>query len=423
MPIVKKVERNDNFQKLKKVAAYTRVSCDKDAMLHSLSSQVSYFSELIQKNPEWIYVGVYSDEGLTGTKANRPGFQKMIEDAKSGKIDLILTKSISRFARNTITLLETIRELKAIDVGVYFEEQNINTLTSEGEFLITVLGSYSQEESRSCSENCLWRVKRNFEQGILYGGNDCLGYKIVDKKLVLVPEEAKLVKRIFDLYISGLGAVEICHLFDKEGIKPKFADKWNRVTIIKILDNVNYTGDLLLQKTFRKDHISKSHMKNRGEKDMYLVSNDHEVIIDKETFDKVQKIKKERAKRFKIDLLQDAPFNPFKGKIKCAICGSTYVRKKNTKGVIWVCSTYSAKGKNGCASKIVPQGALDKGMTSEDVSALEYIKVMPDNKLIIKIKDKKEKEVLWSHESRSKSWTKEMREMVSQREKERSKNV
>ena len=424
MATIRKVESNSKLQKLIKVAAYTRVSCDKDTMLHSLSTQVSYFSDLIQRNPAWIYVGVYSDEGITGTKANRPGFQAMINDAKQGKIDLILTKSISRFARNTVTLLETIRALKAIDVGVYFEEQNINTLSADGEFLLTVLGSYAQEESRSCSENCLWRVKRNFEEGILYGGSDTLGYKIVDKKFVVVPSEAKLVKRIFDLYINGLGAPKIGKILDKEGIKPKFTRTWCSATIIGMISNVNYTGDLLLQKSYRKDHISKSHMKNRGQKDMYLVSNDHEAIIDRTTFDKAQEIRKARASKFKTNGTREEVKNALKGKIRCAKCGSSYIRKKNAKGIIWVCSTYSQFGKEKCNARLITQDIIHKKL--EEVSEskvsndfidknLEYIEVLDGNKLSIKLIGKEAIEVEWQHTSRSKSWSKEMKEMARNR--------
>lgn len=183
MAEVKIIETKKELPKSIKVAAYARVSSDKDSMLHSLSNQVSYFSKLIQENDNWVYVGVYSDEAKTGTKDNRVAFQRMIQDAKDGKIDVIITKSVSRFARNTLTLLETVRMLKDIGVDVYFQEQNIHSNSNEGEFLLSILASYAQEESRSCSENTLWRVRKNFEEGKLYGGRDCWGYKIVDGKL------------------------------------------------------------------------------------------------------------------------------------------------------------------------------------------------------------------------------------------------
>lgn len=203
MAEIKIISKEKQMPKLVKVAAYARVSSDKDAMLHSLSSQVSYFSKMIQSHDSWKYVGVYSDEGMTGTKSNRQGFIKMIEDAKAGKIDIIVTKSLSRFARNTVDCLKTIREMKVINVDIFFEEQNIHTLSSNGEFLISLLAGYAQEESRQCSENTLWRVRKNFKEGKPYGGSSMLGYKLEKGKFTVVPEEAELVRRIYDLYLTG----------------------------------------------------------------------------------------------------------------------------------------------------------------------------------------------------------------------------
>lgn len=193
--IINKVNTVKKLPKKLRVCAYARVSTGKDAMLDSLANQVSYYSKYIQSKKEWLYVGVYSDEAISGTKATRPGFQKMINDAKNGKIDLIITKSISRFARNTVTLLETVRELKAIGVGVYFEEQRIQTISKEGELMLTILASYAQEEARSVSENMKWRVRKNFAEGIPYKLT-ILGYRLTKGKITIVPEEAEIVKLI-----------------------------------------------------------------------------------------------------------------------------------------------------------------------------------------------------------------------------------
>lgn len=295
MANVKIIETKKELPKSVKVAAYARVSSDKDSMLHSLSNQVSYFSKLIQENDNWIYVGVYSDEAKTGTKDNRVAFQKMIQDAKDGKIDIIITKSVSRFARNTLTLLETVRMLKEIGVDVYFQEQNIHTNSNEGEFLLSILASYAQEESRSCSENTLWRVRKNFEEGKLYGGRDCWGYQIENGKLTIVPEEAKLVKRIFELYIAGNGDTKICKILNNEGIKSREGGLWIKGSIRWILTNPNYTGDLVLQKTYTENHITKRSKINKGEKQKYINENAHEPIIDKVTFELAQKIRKARS--------------------------------------------------------------------------------------------------------------------------------
>ena len=189
----------------KNVAAYARVSSGKDAMLHSLSAQVSYYSVLIQSHNDWEYVGVYADEALTGTKDTRDNFQRLIADCKAGKIDLIITKSISRFARNTVTLLKTVRELKELGIGVYFEEQNINTLSADGELMITILASYAQEESLSASENVKWRIHRDYEQGILpLSVQNIYGYqRTADGGLEIVPDEAEVIKSIYELYLEG----------------------------------------------------------------------------------------------------------------------------------------------------------------------------------------------------------------------------
>ena len=194
-----------------KVAAYSRVSSGKDAMLHSLSAQVSYYSELIQNHDGWLYCGVYADEAVTGTKEDRTEFQRMMDACREGKNNLIITKSISRFSRNTVTLLNTIRELKLLGIGVIFEEQNINTLSADGELMLTILASYAQEESLSVSENCKWRIRSDFKQGILpMFVQNIYGYKRTkDGSLEIIPEEADVVKRVFSMYLDGLGTLKI----------------------------------------------------------------------------------------------------------------------------------------------------------------------------------------------------------------------
>ncbi len=189
-----------------RVAAYCRVSSGKDAMLHSLSNQVSYYNNLIQSTDGWEFAGVYADEAISGTKDTRDEFQRLIKDCKEGKIDLIIVKAISRFARNTLTMLETIRELKDIGVDVFFEEQNLHSISGEGEMVLTFLASFAQEEARSVSENMKWRVRKNFEQGNAWALNSTYGYRYNErKKLVIHPDEAKVVKDIFNMYLNGLG--------------------------------------------------------------------------------------------------------------------------------------------------------------------------------------------------------------------------
>lgn len=313
---ITKISTLPQLDRKKRVAAYARVSTGKDAMLHSLSAQVSYYNNLIQNNNEWEFAGIYADEAISGTNDNREEFNRMVDDCKAGKIDLIITKAISRFARNTATLLSTIRELSSIGVDVFFEEQNLHSMSGDGEMILTLLASCAQEEARSASENVKWRVKKDFKQGILNGGNDCYGYKLIDKKFVLVPEEAEIVKMIFALYIAGEGVVAISKKLDDMGIKPVRAKYWLPNTIMRMLKDRCYVGDLILQKTYVTDYVSKKKKRNHGEFDKYFVENDHEPIIDIETFEKANALMVERAKRFKA---QDrtALRYPLSGKIVC----------------------------------------------------------------------------------------------------------
>jgi DNA invertase Pin-like site-specific DNA recombinase len=226
--------------KRKRVAAYARVSTGKDAMLHSLAAQVSYYSELIGKHPDWEYAGVFADEALTGTKETRPGFQQMLDECRAGKIQQILTKSISRFARNTVTILKSVRELKDLEVDVFFEEQNIHSLSADGELMLTILASYAQEESRSASENVKWRIRKDFKEGKI-SGMTMLGYHLVDGVLTIIPEEAELVKAIYADYMSGMGVERIVKKLRKQGVKLSCSG------IAGILRNEKYSGDMLLQ--------------------------------------------------------------------------------------------------------------------------------------------------------------------------------
>ena len=254
--------------KRKKVAAYVRVSSGKDAMMHSLSAQISYYSKLIQDNPNWQYCGVYADEAQTGTKDSRPEFQRLLEDCKQGKIDMIITKSISRFARNTLTVLETVRELKKLGIDVYFEKENIHSLSEEGELMLTLLSSFAQEESLSVSENCKWRIRDKFKQGISTNFK-MLGYKLKDNQITVIPKEAKIVKMIFQDYLNGMGINAIARKLRDKCIPTKDSGTWHENTVRKILKNEKYTGNLLLQKTFISDHISKKQCRNEGQLPMY----------------------------------------------------------------------------------------------------------------------------------------------------------
>ena len=416
MAEIKIISKEKQMPKVVRVAAYARVSSDKDAMLHSLSSQVSYFSKMIQSHDSWKYVGVYSDEGMTGTKSNRQGFIKMIEDAKAGKIDVIVTKSLSRFARNTVDCLKTIREMKSINVDIFFEEQNIHTLSSNGEFLISLLAGYAQEESRQCSENTLWRVRKNFKEGKPYGGSSMMGYKLEKGKFTVVPEEAKIVKRIYDLYLAGNGFCKISRILTNEGIKSYTGGFWNKTSISGILSNINYTGTLYLQKTFTDNHINKKNKKNRGEKPLYIVENNHEPIISKEVFDEAQRIRKEKAAG---KHHQAKSTYPFKGLIRCGECGHLFKHKITKYYENWICSQYDDLGKAYCASKKIRDDVLRKAsaealnMDSFDEiifkERVSSIDAFNGNRLVFHFKDGTTKEVIWQSPSRKDSWTDDMK--------------
>ena len=418
---------------LKRVVAYVRVSSGKDAMLHSLSAQVSYYSEFIQRNPEWLYAGVYSDEGISGTKSARPSFQQMLDDCRAGKIDIVITKSISRFARNTLTLLETVRELKAIGVDVYFEEQNIHTSSGDGELMLTILASFAQEESLSVSENCKWRVKRNFEDGKPWNYT-MLGYRNEDAILTVVPEEAKIVHQIFVDYLSGMGVVAIMNKLNKDGILTRMGGKWNKTGVMNILRNDAYTGNLLLQKTYRENHLNKRKLENDGVLPMYLVKDSHEPIIEQTIFDAAQSEIQRRAEKYTTD--RPKCNYPFSGIITCGGCGATYRRKLTATGTahekpVWICSTFNSQGKHCCpTSKQIPEDTLlaltaevlgtdgfEEGLFKKQVTEM----VVPaPNRVIYVFKDGRRIESEWKDRSRSQSWTDDMRHATGEKKKARS---
>ena len=329
---------------LKRTAAYARVSSGKDAMLHSLSAQVSYYNQLIQSNPEWLFCGVYADEALTGTKENRVEFQKLLNRCRRGEIDLILTKSISRFARNTVTLLETVRELKTLGVDVYFEEQRIHSMSSDGELMLSILASYAQEESYSASENKKWQMRKDFEQGKV-GSMRMLGYQRTKSgKLEIVPEEAEIVRMIFLYYLSGMGKLAIAKKLNEQQICTVRGCAWTTEDVRRTLRNEKYTGNLLLQKSFRENHITKKKVANIGQLPQYFVAGSHEAIISQEQFDAVRKQMAERQKKYAGSCTTNR--YPFTQKIRCACCGKYYRRKTTVTGVVWICSKNTVQQQN-----------------------------------------------------------------------------
>ena len=409
-----------NILKPKRVAAYARVSTGKDAMLHSLSAQISYYTKLIQSHSDWGLVGVYADEALTGTKADREKFQKLLMDCRNGKVDMIITKSISRFARNTVTLLETVRMLKALGVDVFFEEQNIHTMSADGELMLTILASYAQEESLSASENQKWRIKKNFEEGMPWCGR-MLGYRIRDGQYYIIPDEAEIVRRIFREYLEGAGNSGIANRLTEDGVPTRNGGIWQPQTIATILRNYTYTGNLLLQKTFRENHITKKTIRNTGQKTQYLLEEAHEAIIPLETFEAVQ-AEIERRIDSRKNTPPAKPTFPYTGIIQCAKCGKNYRRKTTAGRVSWICATFNTRGKKHCASKQIPESTLDALVAEVVKNPAEIQKIIADdgNTLHFHLADGSVVTRIWADRSRSESWTAEMRETARQRAKERS---
>ena len=410
----------------KRVAAYAIVSCDKDTMLHSLAAQIDYYRKYIIRNPEWEFVGVYADEAKTGTKEDREQFQKLLSDCRSGLIEMVITKSISRFARNTVTLLGTVRELKELGISVFFEDQNINSISEEGELMLTLLASQAQEESLSCSENCKWRIRKGFEQG---QPNTCtmLGYRLVKGKITLVPEEAEIVREIFARYLSGFGMQRIANMLNERGVRTGKIQNWHFDTVRNILRNEKYMGDLLLQKTIVESYLTKKQVKNEGLLPQFYVTNDHEPIVSRKTFSEVQEEIKRRAKQHEY---KRGTQSVFTGKIRCSICGKNYRRKSTPYNTTWCCSTFNTKGKTYCASKVIPEEtlknciaeALGGNAFTEDTftDAVDFIIAEPENRLRLMMTDATEKKIAWQDRSRSESWTKEMRETARQKQLERN---
>ena len=330
-------------QRKRRVAAYARVSTDSDEQLSSYEAQVDFYTRYIQNNPEWEFVSVYTDEGVTGTNTKkREGFNRMIEDALAGKIDLILTKSISRFARNTVDTLTTIRRLKEKGIEVYFEKENIYTLDAKGEVMITIMSSLAQEESRSISENVTWGKRRSMEEGkICLGYKHFLGYEKGEDGLPkIVEEQAEVVRRIYSSFLEGCTVRAIADQLTEEGIPtPAGKSKWRVSTIMSILQNEKYKGDALLQKTYTADFLSKTVKKNKGEIPQVYIENSHPAIISPDTFNLVQKeIEQRRPNRRQL-----YKSSPFASKIICGDCGGFYGRKVWHSGTkyrshIWRCN-------------------------------------------------------------------------------------
>lgn len=330
-----------------RLAAYCRVSSDSKDQLHSFAAQIRYYTDYAKKHPEYQLVDIYADEGLSGTSMKkRDELNRLLRDCKKGKVDRVIVKSVSRFARNTQELLTSLRMLKELGIGVYFEEQGIDTDKLNMEMIVTFPGMAAQQESESISGNMRWSYKKRMESGEFNSCKAAYGFDLVDGKLAINEAEAVVVRRIFDLYLQGHGKQAIAKILNEEGIPKKHDEKkWHHTTIRYILNNERYMGDALLQKLFTTDTLPYRRVKNRGEKPKYYVENANPPIVSKEIYEAAQELQK--ARNTEKSVRQES--HPLSRIMRCPDCGRAFRRQMVAGKAYWLCSQSS--GETSCQSR------------------------------------------------------------------------
>ena len=336
----------------KRAVAYVRVSTASSAQLHSYEFQEQYWRERFADDPDAELVAIYADKGISGSSVyKRPQFLIMMQDARDGKFDVIYTKSVSRFARNTVQVLEAVRELRDIGIEVVFEKEQISTFQPTCELFMTIAATIAENEIQVDSERQKWSIRHRFENGWISIGNGMLGYKITkENNLEVIPEEAELVRRIYDMYIGGAGCTAIAKKLTAEGIRNIHGNIWHPNTILGILENEKYMGDSLMGKTVTIDGVQLDNMDGRYAK-RYYMEDTHEGIISKETYYKAQEIRQERKNDKVVGI--EKPHYPFTSVIECSCCGKHYQHRVNNSGKkwsnhIWVCATQLRRGVAEC---------------------------------------------------------------------------
>lgn len=373
---VQTAESRDKYHQLR-VAAYCRVSTELEEQQNSYQVQIAYYTDLINKKKEWTLAGIFADEGISGTQTKkRTEFNRMIRMCRNKKIDLVITKSISRFARNTVDCLEYVRQLKDLGIGVIFEKENINTLTMTSEFMIALYGSFAQAESESISKNVSWGKEKAYREGkVQFQYKHLLGYKKgADGKPEIIPEEAETVKLIYTMFLDGHSMKNIALILHVKGIHTKTGStEWRTNTITRILQNEKYVGDALLQKTFTSDCITHKVVKNHGERPMYLVTNHHDPIIDRDTYNRVQQELARRNSKRKISGKTVTEQGKYSSKyalselLICGHCGTPYRRTtwaaRGKKQIVWRCLSRLEHGKKYCPdSPTIKEEQLHRGI-------------------------------------------------------------
>ena len=374
-PILRKrdYEGNPVVITRQRVAAYVRVSTDGDEQLESFQSQKQYYQDKISENRDWVMVGIYADEAITGTKVDkREQFQRMIQDCMDGKIDVIMTKSVSRFSRNTVDILQYVRLLKGKGIAVIFEKENINTLTEQGEMMLTLMGTLAQNEVESTSKNVKLGIKMKMKRGELMGFNGCLGYDYhpEDKTITVNEAEAETVRLIFELYLQGYGTYTIAKRLEALGkVNKKGLVKWTDRGVRGIIKNEKYKGDLLLQKTITTDPISKRRIENFGEEEQYYVHDHHEPIVSREVWEQAKEIRLSR--NHPSDMKADGKREKYTKKYafssmcECGFYGTKLTRCTLHSGSkyetpVWYCRNAANKGKHNCPnSKSMRESILE----------------------------------------------------------------
>ena len=358
MPQVKVIQPIAEQAKKLRVAAYARVSSDSADQLNSFATQVGYYTSYIQSKDEWEFAGLYADEAVTGTTADkRDDFQRLLADCRAGKIDRILVKSISRFARNTIDCIQTVRELKQLGVAIEFEKEDIDTGNMGSEMLLSILGSAAQEESLSISKNLKWSYRRRMKSGDFITNSAPIGYILKNKTLIPDPQEVPIVEYIFSSYLAGKSIEEIAAEINAMEIEitNKRTERWHRSTIRYILTNEKYIGDSLVQKWFTPDELPLRHQKNKGEISQYYIKNSHPAIIPRQAFETVQKLLKQRVEQH-ISKAAIRSF-PLSRTMQCALCGSTFHRRPSAKAVRWTCYQH-LQNKELCPIEIIEENEV-----------------------------------------------------------------
>ncbi len=373
---VQTAESRDKYHQLR-VAAYCRVSTELEEQQNSYQVQIAYYTDLINKKKGWTLAGIFADEGISGTQTKkRTKFNRMIRMCRNKKIDLVITKSISRFARNTVDCLEYVRQLKDLGIGVIFEKENINTLTMTSEFMIALYGSFAQAESESISKNVSWGKEKAYREGkVQFQYKHLLGYKKgADGKPEIIPEEAETVKLIYTMFLDGHSMKNIALILHVKGIHTKTGStEWRTNTITRILQNEKYVGDALLQKTFTSDCITHKVVKNHGERPMYLVTNHHDPIIDRDTYNRVQQELARRNSKRKISDKTVTEQGKYSSKyalselLICGHCGTPYRRTtwaaRGKKQIVWRCLSRLEHGKKYCPdSPTIKEEQLHRGI-------------------------------------------------------------